>query len=110
MAYDARLAKEAGERLLVAAEGELTEKEMFGGLAFMVDGNLTIAASRTGGLLVRTDPDDAEEVNALPGAQPMEMQGRKMPGWVFVDAGALREESDLDAWLERALDFVATLP
>jgi hypothetical protein len=76
----------------------------------MVEGNLTIAASRRGGLLVRTDPDDAAEVDALPGVEPMEMRGRKMPGWVFVDAEALGEEADLDAWIERALAFVATLP
>ena len=109
MAYDERLAEELRERL--AARGaEPIEKRMFGGLAFMVEGNLTIAASRGGGLLVRTDPDDAAEVHALPGVEPMEMRGRKMPGWVFVDAEALRDESDLDAWIERALDFVATLP
>ena len=109
MAYDERLADEIRDRLDPGA-GEVTEKRMFGGLAFMVEGNLTIAASRTGGLLVRTDPDDAAEVNALPGVEPMEMRGRKMPGWVLVDAGALSEESDLDAWIERALAFVATLP
>jgi TfoX/Sxy family transcriptional regulator of competence genes len=109
MAYDERLADEIRERLDPGA-GEVTEKRMFGGLAFMVEGNLTIAASRTGGLLVRTDPDDAEEVLALPGVEPMEMRGRKLPGWVFVDAEALRDEADLDAWIERALTFVATLP
>jgi TfoX/Sxy family transcriptional regulator of competence genes len=110
MAYDARLAEELRERLLVAAEGELTEKEMFGGLAFMVDGNLTIAASRTGGLLVRTDPADADEVLALEGVEPMENQGRKMPGWVFVEADVIRDEESLDDWVERSLTFVTTLP
>ncbi|HKZ14229.1 MAG TPA: TfoX/Sxy family protein [Solirubrobacterales bacterium] len=109
MAYDEQLADEIRERLDPGA-GEVTEKRMFGGLAFMVEGNLTIAASRSGGLLVRTDPDDAEEVHALPGVEPMEMRGRKMPGWVFVDAEALRDEADLDSWIERALEFVATLP
>ena len=62
MAYDSRRAEELRERLLVAAEGELTEQEMFGGLAFMVDRTLRIAASRTGGLLVRTDPADRRSV------------------------------------------------
>jgi TfoX/Sxy family transcriptional regulator of competence genes len=109
MAYDEQLADEIRERLDPGA-GQVTEKRMFGGLAFIVDGNMAIAASRNGGLLVRTDPDEAEEVQALPGVEPMEMRGRKMPGWVFVDAEALRDESDLDAWIERALDFVATLP
>jgi TfoX/Sxy family transcriptional regulator of competence genes len=110
MAYDARLAEEIRERLLDAAEGELTEKEMFGGLAFMVDGNLTIAASRTGGLLARTDPADADEVLALEGVEPMENQGRKMPGWVFVAADVIRDEESLDDWVERSLTFVTTLP
>lgn len=109
MAYDEQLADEIRERLDPGA-GEVTEKRMFGGLAFMVEGNMTIAASRNGGLLVRTDPDDAEEIHSLPGVEPMEMRGRKMPGWVFVDAESLRDEADLDAWIERALGFVATLP
>ena len=96
MAYDERLAEEVRERLLVAAEGALTEKRMFGGLGFMVDGNLTVAASRNGGLLVRTDPADAEEVLALEGVEQMESAGRKMPGWVFVAADVIRDEQSLD--------------
>jgi TfoX/Sxy family transcriptional regulator of competence genes len=109
MAYDERLAEEIRERL-AAFEGEVTEKRMFGGLAFMVDGNLTVAASRRGGLLVRTDPDAAEKIRALPGVEAMEMRGRPMPGWVFVEAAALGGEGDLEAWIDRALAFVATLP
>jgi TfoX/Sxy family transcriptional regulator of competence genes len=109
MTYDERLADELRD-LLTARDAEPTEKRMFGGLAFMVEGNLTIAASRSGGLLVRTDPDEADEVNTLPGVEPMEMRGRKMPGWVFVDAAALDDESDLESWVDRALAFVQTLP
>ncbi|MBS1860474.1 MAG: TfoX/Sxy family protein [Actinobacteria bacterium] len=109
MAYDERLADEIRERL-AGVDGEVEEKRMFGGLGFMVDGNLAVAASRRGGLLVRTDPEDAEEVLALSGAEPMEMRGRKMPGWVFVAPDALAGEAELDAWVDRALAFVATLP
>ena len=109
MAYDERLAEEVRERL-AAADGEVIEKRMVGGLGFMVDGNLAVAASRRGGLLVRTDPADAEEVEALAGVEPMESAGRRMPGWVFVEADALKDETDLDAWVARALAFVATLP
>jgi TfoX/Sxy family transcriptional regulator of competence genes len=109
VAYDERLADELRERL-AAVDGEVTEKKMFGGLAFMVDGNLTVAASRRGGLLVRTDPADAEEVASLPGVEPMENSGRPMPGWFFIDADALDSESALDSWVSRALAFVATLP
>jgi TfoX/Sxy family transcriptional regulator of competence genes len=110
MAYDERLAEELRERLLVACEGAVTEKEMFGGLAFLVDGNMAIAASRSGGLLVRTDPAEADEVLALEGVEAMEMRGRKMPGWVFVAADVVRDEESLDDWVERSLTFVATLP
>jgi TfoX/Sxy family transcriptional regulator of competence genes len=107
--YDEQLADELRERL-TEVDGEVTEKRMFGGLAFMLDGNLTVAASRRGGLLVRTDPADAEEVESLPGVEPMESAGRRMPGWVFVESDALANEDDVDAWVERALAFVATLP
>ncbi|MFT3863328.1 MAG: TfoX/Sxy family protein [Solirubrobacterales bacterium] len=110
MAYDERLADEIRERLEAEAEGELTEKKMFGGLGFMVDGNMAIAASRNGGLLVRTDPSDAGEVLALPGTEAMEMRGRQMPGWVFVDAEVLDSEDALAPWVGRALAFVETLP
>ncbi len=109
MAYDEQLAEELRERLGPEV-GEVTEKRMFGGLAFMVEGNLAVAASRRGGLMVRTDPADAEEVLAQPGAEPMVMRGREMPGWIYVDVAALGEEGDLDAWVERALAFVAELP
>src|ERR1700742_671030 len=94
MAYDEGLAEEVRERLLVAAEGELTEKRMFGGLGFMVDGNLTVA----------------DEGLALEGVDRMENRGGKMPGWVFVAADVLRDEESLDGWIERSLSFVATLP
>jgi TfoX/Sxy family transcriptional regulator of competence genes len=109
MAYDEQLAEEVRERL-AEVDGELIEKKMFGGLGFMLDGNLVVAASRRGGLLVRTDPADADEVESQPGVEPMKSAGRRMPGWVFVDAGALRSEAELDAWMSRALAFVATLP
>ena len=109
MTYDERLADELRDHL-GAIDAEVTEKRMFGGLAFMVDGNLAIAASRRGGLLVRTDPADADATLALPGVEAMEMRGRPMPGWVFVEAAALAAEADLDPWVGRALTFVATLP
>jgi TfoX/Sxy family transcriptional regulator of competence genes len=109
MAYDEQLAEEVRERL-AAVDGEVTEKRMFGGLGFMVDGNLTVAASRRGGLLVRTDPADAEEVESQPGVEPMESRGRRMPGWAFVAADALDSEAAVDAWITRALAFTTTLP
>ena len=110
MTYDEQLADEIRERL-EAAVGEVTEKRMFGGLAFMIEGNLTIAASRRGGLLVRTDPDEAAEVAALPGVEPMTAGGRRpMPGWFLVAAEALTAETALDDWIDRTLAYVTTLP
>ena len=109
MAYDERLAEEIRERL-AEADADVEEKRMFGGLGFMVDGNLAVAASGRGGILVRTDPAEEAETLALPGAEPMEMRGRKMPGWVFVAPDALGSEAELTAWIDRALAFVATLP
>ncbi|HTT95867.1 MAG TPA: TfoX/Sxy family protein [Solirubrobacterales bacterium] len=109
MAYDERLADELRERLQ-GADGELSEKKMFGGLAFMVDGNLTVVASRHGGLMARTDPADAEETLAQPGAEAVIMRGRQMPGWIYVDPEALADEAVVDAWVTRALAFVAGLP
>ena len=107
MAFDERLANEVRERL---AHLDLEEKKMFGGLAFMVDGNLTVAASRRGGLLVRTNPDDAAEVLGLPGVEPMEQNGVAKPGWIFVDPDALGSEAQVSAWVDRAVAFVETLP
>jgi TfoX/Sxy family transcriptional regulator of competence genes len=110
MTYDEHLADEIRERL-GASVGEVTEKRMFGGLAFMIEGNLTIAASRRGGILVRTDPDEAAEIAALPGVEPMSTGGRRpMPGWFFVAASALASETALDEWIDRTLAYVTTLP
>jgi TfoX/Sxy family transcriptional regulator of competence genes len=84
VAYDEELA--ARIRVLVAAQRNVTEKKMFGGLAFLVGGNMAVAASGQGGLLVRVDPDESPSlVNER--VQPMEMRGRTMHGWLRVDAG-----------------------
>ena len=85
MAYDEELAGRI--RDLVAGEKGLTEKEMFGGLAFLIGGNMAVAASGQGGLLVRVDPAESDELVASTDARPMEMRGREMAGWLRVDAG-----------------------
>jgi TfoX/Sxy family transcriptional regulator of competence genes len=109
MAYDEGIAEQIRE--LLAADGyEVTEKKMFGGLAFMVEGNLAVAASREGGMLVRTDPDEAAEFEAMPGVESMEMRGNRMPGWMFVAPEALSADGAIESWVRRALDFVANLP
>ena len=91
------------------ADRSVREVRMFGGLAFMVDGHLAVAASRTGGLLVRVDPDEADELLGA-GVEVMEMNGIRKPGWLWVEADALADGAAIDAWVDRALAFVGTLP
>jgi TfoX/Sxy family transcriptional regulator of competence genes len=108
MAYDEELAIRIRELLL--DEADVTEKKMFGGLAFLVDGHMAIAASGQGGILVRVDPTHGEALIARSGAEPMEMRGREMTGWVRVDAGRVRTKPQLRKWVERGVGFVRTLP
>ena len=98
MAYDEALA--ARIRELVAGEQDLTEQKMFGGLAFLVGGNMAIAASGQGGALVRVDPAETEKLLASTHAQPFEMRGRSMNGWLRVDTEHLRTKPQLAKWAE----------
>lgn len=86
----------------------LREIRMFGGIGFMLNGNMVAAASRRG-LQLRVGKDRQGEVLARPGARPMEMRGRVMEGYVYVDPSALTD-GDIEAWLRPALAFVQTLP
>jgi TfoX/Sxy family transcriptional regulator of competence genes len=108
MAYDEELASRI--RSLVAAEPALSEKKMFGGLAFLVGGHMAVAASGQGGLLVRVDPIDSEHLVASTNARPMEMRGREMAGWLRVDADDVRTDDELRPWVERGLAFARSLP
>jgi TfoX N-terminal domain len=109
MAYDEELADRL--RALLDELGEsCAEKRMFGGLAFMLAGNLCVAASSRGGLLARTDPAEAATTLALPHAEPMRMRGGEMPGWILVDPAGLGGDDELRAWVERAVAFTRTLP
>jgi len=82
VAYDEELA--ARIRDLLAAEGGVAEKKMFGGLAFLLGGNMAVAASGQGGILVRVDPAESDELVTTTSARPMEMRGREMAGWLRV--------------------------
>jgi TfoX/Sxy family transcriptional regulator of competence genes len=104
MAYDEELAGRI--RALVGDEPSLTEKKMFGGLGFLVGGNMAVAASGQGGLLVRVDPDESEALVASSDARPMEMRGREMAGWLRVDP----PDDELAAWVERGVSFARSLP
>jgi TfoX/Sxy family transcriptional regulator of competence genes len=108
LAYDEALAERIRE--LVAAERGVSEKIMFGGLAFLVNGNMAVAASGQGGLLVRVDPDESERLASKPGADLMEMRGRRMPGWMRVDAGSVRTKKQLSTWVDRGVSYARGLP
>lgn len=108
MAYDETLA--ARIRELVATERSLTEKRMFGGLAFLINGNMAVAASGQGGLLVRADPARSSELLTRPGAQPMVMRGREMEGWIRVAGSGLNGKRDLERWVEHGVGYAKSLP
>ena len=108
MAYDERLA--ARVRELLAGERGLSEKRMFGGLAFLIDGNMAVAVSSQGGLLVRVGADAFDDALARKGASPMEMRGRVMAGWVRVVPEVLGRKPQLESWVGRGVGFARTLP
>ena len=108
MAYDERLAERV--RDLLAGERAVSEKRMFGGLAFLVGGNMAVAVSSQGGLLVRVGPDEFDDALARKGASPMEMRGRPMTGWVGVAPDAVARKPQLESWVGRGLGFARTLP
>jgi len=108
VAYDEQLA--ARIRELVGDEPSLTEKKMFGGLAFLIGGNMAIAASGQGGLLVRVDPDQSDELVATTPARPMEMRGREMAGWLRVDSDDVREQPELNRWVGLGTAYARSLP
>jgi TfoX/Sxy family transcriptional regulator of competence genes len=108
MAYDEDLANRIRE--LIAADADVTEKKMFGGLAFLVGGNMSVAASGQGGLMVRVDPADTGALLSRPHAGPFEMRGRAMQGWLRVDAEGVRTKRQLEPWVERGVGYARSLP
>ncbi len=106
MAYDEVLA----ERIRGRIGGEATEKKMFGGLGFLVGGNLAVAASGQGGLLVRVDPDESDALLASTPATLMEMGGRSMAGWLRVASEDLKTDEALADWVDRAAAYARSLP
>jgi TfoX/Sxy family transcriptional regulator of competence genes len=108
VAYDEQLADRIRE--LVAGEPGLTEMKMFGGLAFLIGGNMAISASGHGGALVRVDPANSESLVATSNAELFEMRGRSMQGWLRVDSEDLRTKSQLAKWVELAVAYARSLP
>jgi TfoX N-terminal domain len=108
MAYDEELAGRI--RALLGDEPALTEQRMFGGLAFLIGGNMAIAASGQGGILVRVDPEESDTLVAATSAHPMEMRGREMRGWLRVDTADVAGDADLATWVERGSSYARSLP
>ena len=108
MAYDEALADRIRELFL--GEPDVSEKKMFGGLAFLCGGNMAVAASGEGGLLVRVDPAKFDTLMSTTSARPMEMRGREMHGWLRVDADAVRTKRQLTKWTDLGAAYARSLP
>jgi hypothetical protein len=108
MAYDEELANRIRE--LIPAESGVEEKRMFGGLAFLIGGNMSVSASGQGGLLLRCDPVETEALLRERHAHRFEMRGRRMDGWLRVDADGLRTRRQLERWVSRAVAYGRSLP
>ncbi len=107
MAYDEALADRVRE--LIAGDPDVTEKRMFGGLAFLLSGKMAVAASGQGGLMVRVDPDDADLLLDKPHARPFEMRGRRVEGWLRVDHEGLQTKRELEPWVKRGVAYARSL-
>lgn len=107
MAYDEDLAGRI--RSLVARERDLSEKKMFGGLAFLIGGNMAIAASGQGGILVRVDPEQSDRLVATTKASVAVMRGRPMSGWLHVEAEDVRTRRQLSKWVDLGTAFARSL-
>ena len=108
MAYDEDLAHRI--RSLVGGEPGVTEKKMFGGLAFLIGGNMAVAASGQGGLMVRVDPAETDALVARAHAAPFEMRGRPMAGWLRVADEGIRTKRQLEPWVKRGVAYARSLP
>ena len=108
VAYDEDLA--ARIRQLLSGEPGVTEKKMFGGLAFLVGGNMAVGASGQGGVLVRVDPDESDELIASTSARLMEMRGRSMRGWLRLETADVASDAELAEWVGRGKAYARSLP
>ncbi|MBA3331991.1 MAG: TfoX/Sxy family protein [Actinobacteria bacterium] len=108
MAYDETLAAQIRE--LTSGEPGLTEKKMFGGLAFLISGNMAVAASGQGGIMVRVDPAESDALVQKTNAQFFVMRGRPMRGWLRVDPEHLRVRRELARWVELGTTYARSLP
>jgi len=108
MAYDEELAERI--RSLVQDEPGVAEKKMFGGLAFLINGNMAVAASGQGGMMLRVDPGRTEALLDEPLVQRVVMRGREMDGWLRIDPAAVATDEAFGSWVRRGLDYARSLP
>jgi TfoX/Sxy family transcriptional regulator of competence genes len=108
VAYDEKLAERVRE--LLRDEDGLTEKRMFGGLAFLINGNMSVSASGQGGLLLRVDPEATDTLLEEPGAELFEMRGRSMAGWLRIAPEAVTTKRDLERWVKHGVSYARSLP
>lgn len=108
MAYDEVLAQRIHD--LLDGEDGLTSQKMFGGLGFMIEGHMAVAAGSTGSLMVRVDPAHGDDWVDGEAVNPMEMRGRAMSGWLLVAPEALADDDQLQLWVDRGVAHVRTLP
>jgi hypothetical protein len=108
MAYDEDLANRIRE--LLGPQRGVEEKRMFGGLAFLINGNMSVAASGSGGLMVRVPPEDTDKLLARAHVSPMAMAGRQARGWLRVDADGLKTKRQLQGWVTLGVDYARALP
>ncbi|MBV9415388.1 MAG: TfoX/Sxy family protein [Solirubrobacterales bacterium] len=108
MAYDEALAERI--RAMLAEEADVTEKKMFGGLAFLIGGNMSVSVSGQGGLLLRCEPAETADLVRRPHAGPLVMRGRVMEGWLRVDADGVHTDEELQKWVTRGVEYARSLP
>lgn len=115
MAYDEDVAARIREAVATATASpefvlSVSEQKMFGGLGFLVGGNMAVAASGSGPMMVRCDPSRTAELMSLPGTSPMQMGERATAGWLLVDLDVLESDEALAEWVERGVGYAASLP
>jgi hypothetical protein len=108
VAYDEDLADRI--RALLATDHDVVEKKMFGGLAFLIGGNMSVSASGQGGMLLRCDPDETDALVGEPHAARFEMRGRAMDGWLRVESEGLEGDAELERWVGVGVNYARSLP
>jgi hypothetical protein len=108
VAYDEDLANRIRE--LIGTEPGLVEQKMFGGLAFLIGGHMSVSVSGSGGLLLRIEPEQTDELLSKPHASPFVMRGRPMDGWLRVAPEGVKTKAQLERWVDRGVDFARALP